>query len=57
MRFSMLRPVLLTAAVTGWLVTASLANAATTINLSYNGPPETDKNAVHLFASNLKRLV
>lgn len=41
----------------GMLATASLANAATTINLSYNGPPDADKNAVHMFASNLKRLV
>ncbi|MCK2041236.1 TRAP transporter substrate-binding protein DctP [Chromohalobacter sp. TMW 2.2308] len=57
MHFSMLRPVLLTTAITGLLTTASLANAATTINLSYNGPSDADKNAVHLFASNLKRLV
>ncbi|MDV6319693.1 TRAP transporter substrate-binding protein DctP [Chromohalobacter sp. HP20-39] len=57
MRTSMLRPVLLTAIASGLLATASLANAATTLNLSYNGPPDADKNAVHLFASNLKRLV
>ncbi|WP_435102827.1 TRAP transporter substrate-binding protein [Arhodomonas sp. AD133] len=33
------------------------AEAATTVNLSYNGAPDADKNAVHLFASNFKRLV
>lgn len=31
--------------------------AATTIKLSYNGAPDADKNAVHLFTSNLKQLV
>jgi len=35
----------------------SLAVNAQTINLSYNGAPDADKNAVHLFASNLKKLV
>lgn len=30
---------------------------AQTINLSYNGAPDSEKNAVHLFASNLKSLV
>jgi len=29
---------------------------AQTINLSYNGAPDADKNAVHLFASNLKSI-
>ncbi|MDX5378095.1 MAG: TRAP transporter substrate-binding protein DctP, partial [Halomonas sp.] len=33
------------------------AQAATTINLSYNGAPDPDKNAVHVFATNLKQLV
>ena len=33
------------------------AQAATTINLSYNGAPDPDKNAVHVFATNLKELV
>lgn len=47
----------LLAIMTGLLATTGGANAATTLNLSYNGPPDTDKNAVHLFASNLKRLV
>ena len=28
-----------------------------TINMSYNGPPDVEKNAVHLFASEFKRLV
>ncbi len=57
MRIPTLHNALLAVAATGMFATASLANAATTINLSYNGPPDTDKNAVHLFASNLKRLV
>ncbi|MCQ1058668.1 TRAP transporter substrate-binding protein DctP [Photobacterium sp. ZSDE20] len=30
---------------------------AQTINLSYNGAPDAEKNAVHLFASNLKAIV
>ncbi|WP_447555065.1 TRAP transporter substrate-binding protein DctP [Vreelandella sp. EE22] len=30
---------------------------ATTINLSYNGAPDPEKNAVHVFATNLKELV
>lgn len=52
-----LRNTLLTATASGMLACASLANAATALNLSYNGPPDTDKNAVHLFATNLKRLI
>nr|WP_234272140.1 TRAP transporter substrate-binding protein DctP [Halomonas zhangzhouensis] len=36
---------------------AGTAQAATTINLSYNGAPDPDKNAVHVFATNLKELV
>jgi TRAP-type C4-dicarboxylate transport system substrate-binding protein len=39
------------------LVTSFAVNAQTTINLSYNGAPDAEKNAVHLFASNLKKLV
>lgn len=35
----------------------SLTVSAQTINLSYNGAPDADKNAVHLFASNLQKLV
>lgn len=35
---------------------ASTAQAET-INLSYNGAPDPEKNAVHVFASNLKSLV
>ncbi|WP_432460299.1 TRAP transporter substrate-binding protein DctP [Agarivorans sp. QJM3NY_25] len=31
--------------------------SAQTINLSYNGAPDADKNAVHLFASNLKQIL
>lgn len=41
----------------GALFISGLAGAATTIDLSYNGAPDVDKNAVHLFASNLKKLV
>ena len=36
---------------------ATSAQAATTVNLSYNGAPDADKNAVHAFATNLKELV
>ena len=36
---------------------SGLTLAATDIDLSYNGAPDADKNAVHLFASNLKKLV
>ncbi|MGM0984155.1 MAG: TRAP transporter substrate-binding protein DctP [Pseudomonadota bacterium] len=36
---------------------ASQAYAATTVNLSYNGAPDPEKNAVHVFATNLKELV
>lgn len=57
MRIPTMHNALLAAAAASMLATTSLANAATTLNLSYNGPPDTDKNAVHLFASNLKRLV
>ncbi|WP_092847988.1 TRAP transporter substrate-binding protein DctP [Modicisalibacter xianhensis] len=32
-------------------------HAETTVNLSYNGAPDPDKNAVHVFATNLKDLV
>ncbi|MZI92753.1 TRAP transporter substrate-binding protein DctP [Vibrio sp. CAIM 722] len=39
------------------LLGASCLVNAQTINLSYNGAPDADKNAVHLFASNLKSIV
>lgn len=39
------------------LLTSISINAATTINLSYNGAADAEQNAVHLFASNLKSLV
>lgn len=35
----------------------SFAAQAQTINLSYNGAADADKNAVHLFATNLQKLV
>lgn len=36
---------------------SSYATAATSVNLSYNGAPDPDKNAVHVFATHLKSLV
>lgn len=51
----------LTALASACLLSSALltgqAMAATTINLSYNGAPDPDKNAVHVFATNLKELV
>lgn len=35
----------------------SFAAQAQTINLSYNGAADADKNAVHLFATNLQKLI
>ncbi|MFH7565919.1 TRAP transporter substrate-binding protein [Oceanimonas smirnovii] len=54
---SPLRKAMVTLLGAGSLMMASAAQAATTIDLSYNGAPDAEKNAVHLFASNLKRLV
>jgi TRAP-type C4-dicarboxylate transport system substrate-binding protein len=45
------------AALTAAPATAVMAAESTTINLSYNGPPKVEENAVHRFASNFKRLV
>jgi len=42
--------------VAGLMLSAS-SLMAQSINLSYNGAPEADKNAVHLFATNLKKIV
>lgn len=54
-RFS---PKTLTAAcLLGSALLSGSALAATTINLSYNGAPDPEKNAVHVFANNLKELV
>ncbi|MCD6009859.1 TRAP transporter substrate-binding protein [Halomonas sp. IOP_31] len=36
---------------------AGSAQAATTVNIGYNGAPDPEKNAVHVFATNLKQLV
>ncbi|MBF7053514.1 TRAP transporter substrate-binding protein DctP [Halomonas sp. KAO] len=36
---------------------AGSVQAATTVNIGYNGAPDPDKNAVHVFATNLKELV
>ncbi len=46
----------LLAAALGLGLGGSLAQAATTLNLSYNGAADSEKNLEHLFASNLKRL-
>ncbi|WP_447956968.1 TRAP transporter substrate-binding protein DctP [Vreelandella sp. EE7] len=48
---------LVSACLLGSLAIAGNALAATTINLSYNGAPDPEKNAVHVFATNLKELV
>lgn len=48
---------LTSACLLGAALFTSQAMAATTINLSYNGAPDPDKNAVHVFATNLKDLV
>ncbi|MBW6393008.1 TRAP transporter substrate-binding protein DctP [Billgrantia antri] len=45
------------AGLLGGALATGAAQAATTINLSYNGAPDPDKNAVHVFATNLKQLV
>ncbi|MBP5979887.1 MAG: TRAP transporter substrate-binding protein DctP [Halomonas sp.] len=51
-------PKLLTGAcLVGSALMAGNTFAATTINLSYNGQPDAEKNAVHVFATNLKELV
>ncbi|SHE78222.1 tripartite ATP-independent transporter solute receptor, DctP family [Modicisalibacter ilicicola DSM 19980] len=44
------------ACLLGAITLAGTAQAAT-VNLSYNGAPDPEKNAVHVFASNLKQLV
>ena len=54
-RFSL--TALASACLLGGSLLASQALAATTVNLSYNGAPDPDKNAVHVFATNLKELV
>lgn len=53
MKMTKLARSLLTISILG----ASSFVSAQTINLSYNGAPDADKNAVHLFASNLKSIV
>ncbi|MBJ7553953.1 TRAP transporter substrate-binding protein DctP [Marinomonas spartinae] len=45
------------ASLAAGLVLSTSTLFAQTINLSYNGVPDANKNAVHLFASNLKKLV
>ncbi|MFG6665697.1 TRAP transporter substrate-binding protein DctP [Halomonas sp. HNIBRBA4712] len=45
------------ACLLGSMAMVNTAFAATTINLSYNGAPDPEKNAVHVFATNLKELV
>lgn len=46
---------LISACLIGSAMMAGNTLAATTINLSYNGAPDPEKNAVHVFAENLKR--
>ncbi|MFT5700986.1 MAG: tripartite ATP-independent transporter DctP family solute receptor [Desulforhopalus sp.] len=41
----------------GTMLFAGTAVAATSVNLSYNGTPDAEKNAVHVFATNLKELI
>jgi TRAP-type C4-dicarboxylate transport system substrate-binding protein len=41
----------------GVLLTSLSVNAQTEINLSYTGAPNAEKNVLHLFATNLQRLV
>ncbi|MEH6367842.1 TRAP transporter substrate-binding protein DctP [Pseudomonas marincola] len=58
---SKLRSRLARRVTTGLLFTAmslagAMSYAATEINLSYNGAADSEKNPVHLFASNLKRI-
>lgn len=48
---------LISACLIGSAMMAGNTLAATTINLSYNGAPDPEKNAVHVFAENLKTLV
>ncbi|WP_249977330.1 TRAP transporter substrate-binding protein DctP [Vreelandella olivaria] len=48
---------LISACLIGYALQAGSVFAATTINLSYNGAPDPEKNAVHVFATNLKELV
>ncbi|GGW62085.1 TRAP transporter substrate-binding protein DctP [Vreelandella hamiltonii] len=48
---------LATACLVGSAMMATQAMAQTTINLGYNGAPDPDKNAVHVFATNLQSLV
>ncbi len=45
------------ACLLGGMVLAGNSQAATQIDLSYNGAADSEKNAVHVFASNLKDLV
>lgn len=48
---------LVSSCVLSFAMLAGSAQAETTVNLSYNGAPDPDKNAVHVFATNLKDLV
>ncbi|MBB4285372.1 TRAP transporter substrate-binding protein DctP [Roseospira goensis] len=45
------------AAALAALMLATPAAAETTVRMSYNGPPEVEKNAVHRFATNFQTLV
>ncbi|MDI5985692.1 TRAP transporter substrate-binding protein DctP [Halomonas sp. M4R5S39] len=51
------RTALASACLLGAALLSGHALAATQVNLSYNGAPDPEKNAVHVFATNLKELV
>ncbi|MDN3523959.1 TRAP transporter substrate-binding protein DctP [Halomonas sabkhae] len=48
---------LATACLIGSTALCGSSLAATTVNLGYNGAPDPEKNAVHVFATDLKKLV
>lgn len=48
---------LASACLLGSMTLVGTAQAATTVDLGYNGAPDPEKNAVHVFATNLKTLV
>ncbi|MBB3142532.1 TRAP transporter substrate-binding protein DctP [Halomonas organivorans] len=48
---------IISACLLGAAILSGSAQAATTVNLGYNGAPDPEKNAVHVFATNLKKLV
>jgi tripartite ATP-independent transporter DctP family solute receptor len=51
------RPVALLSMFLLMIFCASAASAATTVKMSYNGPPSLEDNAVHAFATTFKEIV